>query len=169
MNRGYTRERYLEIVDRLRRVCPEIRLTTDIIVGFPGESDEDFDETMTLLEKVRFAELYSFIFSPRKGTAAADLEDETPAEVKQARFDRMLAMQQDISREIWQTDVGAVLKVLVEGESRMGGGQIFGRTSWNRIVNFTGSSELSGHIVPVRITRSYRNSLLGELSENLGR
>jgi tRNA-2-methylthio-N6-dimethylallyladenosine synthase len=169
MNRGYTRERYLEIVDRLRRVCPEIRLTTDIIVGFPGESDADFAETMTLLEKVRFAELYSFIFSPRKGTAAAGLEDETPAEVKQARFDRMLAMQQDISREIWQADVGAVLKVLVEGESRMGEGQIFGRTTWNRIVNFTGPSELSGRIVPVRITKSYRNSLLGELSENVGR
>jgi tRNA-2-methylthio-N6-dimethylallyladenosine synthase len=169
MNRGYTRERYLEIVDRLRRVCPEIRLTTDIIVGFPGESDADFAETMTLLGKVRFAELYSFIFSPRKGTAAAGLEDETPAEVKQARFDRMLAMQQDISREIWQADVGAVLKVLVEGESRMGEGQIFGRTTWNRIVNFTGPSELSGRIVPVRITKSYRNSLLGELSENVGR
>ena len=169
MNRGYTRERYLEIVDRLRRVCPEIRLTTDIIVGFPGENDADFAETMSLLEEVRFAELYSFIFSPRKGTAAADLEDETPAEVKQVRFDRMLAMQQEISREIWQEDVGAVLEVLVEGESRMGEGQIFGRTTWNRIVNFNGPNELSGRIVPVKITKSYRNSLLGELSEHAGR
>mgnify|MGYP001824009946 FL=1 len=169
MNRGYTRERYLEVVDRLRRVCPEIRLTTDIIVGFPGENDADFAETMSLLEEVRFAELYSFIFSPRKGTSAADLEDETPAEVKQVRFDRMLAMQQEISREIWQEDVGAVLEVLVEGESRMGEGQIFGRTTWNRIVNFNGPNELSGRIVPVKITKSYRNSLLGELSEHAGR
>ena len=169
MNRGYTRERYLEVVDRLRRVCPEIRLTTDIIVGFPGESDADFAETMSLLEGVRFAELYSFIFSSRKGTAAADMEDETPAEAKQVRFDRMLAMQQDISREIWQEDVGKVLEVLVEGESRMGEGQIFGRTTWNRIVNFSGPSELSGRIVPVKITKSYRNSLLGELSEHAGR
>ena len=169
MNRGYTRERYLEVVDRLRRVCPEIRLTTDIIVGFPGENDADFAETMSLLEKVRFAELYSFIFSPRKGTTAADLEDEAPAEVKQVRFDRMLAMQQDISREIWQEDVGAVLEVLVEGESRMGEGQIFGRTTWNRIVNFSGPNELSGRILPVKITKSYRNSLLGELSEPVGR
>jgi tRNA-2-methylthio-N6-dimethylallyladenosine synthase len=88
--------------------------------------------------------------------------------VKQARFDRMLAMQQEISREIWQADVGAVLKVLVEGESRMGEGQIFGRTTWNRIVNFTGPTELSGCIVPVKITRSYRNSLLGELSQTVG-
>jgi tRNA-2-methylthio-N6-dimethylallyladenosine synthase len=168
MNRGYTRERYLEIVDRLRRTCPEIRLTTDVIVGFPGESDEDFAETMSLLEKVRYAEIYSFIYSPRKGTAAAGLDDETPAEVKQARFDSMLAMQQEISRKTWEADVGAVLEVLVEGESRMGEGQIFGRTTWNRIVNFTGPSDLSGSIVPVKITRSYRNSLLGELSGNIG-
>jgi tRNA-2-methylthio-N6-dimethylallyladenosine synthase len=168
MNRGYTRERYLEIVDRLRRTCPDIRLTTDVIVGFPGESDEDFAETMSLLEKVRYAEIYSFIYSPRKGTAAAGLDDETPAEVKQARFDSMLAMQQEISRKTWEADVGAVLEVLVEGESRMGEGQIFGRTTWNRIVNFTGPSELSGSIVPVKITRSYRNSLLGELSGNIG-
>jgi tRNA-2-methylthio-N6-dimethylallyladenosine synthase len=169
MNRGYTRERYLEIVDRLRRTCPDIRLTTDIIVGFPGESDADFAETMSLLEKVRYAEIYSFIYSPRKGTEAAGLEDETPAEVKQARFDSMLAMQQEISRETWEADVGAVHEVLVEGESRMGEGQIFGRTTWNRIVNFTGPGELSGSIVPVKIIKSYRNSLLGELAGNVGR
>ena len=168
MNRGYTRERYLEIVDRLRRVCPDIRLTTDVIVGFPGENDEDFDETMALLEKVRYAEIYSFIYSPRKGTTAANMDDETPAEVKQARFDRMLSVQQEISRQTWEADIGLVLDVLVEGESRMGEGQIFGRTTWNRIVNFTGPGELSGRIVPVKIIRSYRNSLLGELPENCG-
>ncbi len=166
MNRGYTRERYLEIVDRLRRVCPDIRLTTDVIVGFPGENDEDFDETMALLEEVRYAEIYSFIYSPRKGTTAANMDDETPAEVKQARFDRMLSVQQEISRQTWEADIGSVLDVLVEGESRMGEGQMFGRTTWNRIVNFTGPGELSGRIVPVKIIRSYRNSLLGELPEN---
>jgi len=168
MNRGYTRERYLEIVDRLRRACPEIRLTTDIIVGFPGELEEDFAETMELLKEVRYAEIYSFIYSPRKGTTAADIKDETPADVKQARFDRMLAMQQEISRQTWEADVGKILDVLVEGESRMGEGQVFGRTTWNRIVNFTGPSELSGRLVSVKITRSYRNSLLGELPENCG-
>jgi len=168
MNRGYTRERYLEIVDCLRRVCPDIRLTTDIIVGFPGEHDEDFTETMALLEEVRFAEIYSFIYSPRKGTTAADIEDETPAEVKQSRFDRMLELQQEISRQTWDADVGTIQEVLVEGESRMGEGQIFGRSTWNRIVNFTGPAELAGHIVPVKIVKSYRNSLLGELPENRG-
>ena len=168
MNRGYTRERYLEIVDRLRHVCPDIRLTTDIIVGFPGENDEDFDETMALLEEVRYAEIYSFIYSPRKGTAAANMGDETPAEVKQARFDRMLSVQQEISSQTWETDVGTIQEVLVEGESRMGEGQIYGRSTWNRIVNFTGPTELAGRVVPVKIVKSYRNSLLGELPENCG-
>jgi len=162
MNRGYTRERYLEIVRRLKQVCPELRLTTDIIVGFPGETAEDFAATMSLLEDVRYAEIYSFIYSPRRGTAAADLVDETPAGVIQERFDRMLTLQQEISRQTWEADVGTVQEVLVEGESKMGDGQLFGRSTWNRIVNFAGPAELAGRLVPVRIVKSYRNSLLGE-------
>lgn len=165
MNRGYTRERYLEIVSRLRQVCPDIRLTTDVIVGFPGESGDNFAATMSLLEKVRYAEIYSFIYSPRKGTAAADIDDDTPAAVKKERFDRMLDVQQEISRQTWEADVGTVQEVLVEGESKMGEGQVFGRSSWNRIVNFSGPAELAGRLVSVRITKSYRNSLLGELLE----
>ncbi len=165
MNRGYTRERYLEIVERLKQVCPDIRLTTDIIVGFPGETAEDFAATMSLLAEVRYAEIYSFIYSPRRGTVAADLEDTTAAEVKQEQFERMLAMQQEVSQQIWDADVGTVQEVLVEGESKMGEGQIFGRSTWNRIVNFTGPAELAGQLVQVRITKAYRNSLLGELYE----
>jgi tRNA-2-methylthio-N6-dimethylallyladenosine synthase len=162
MNRGYTRERYLEIVRRLKEVCPEIRLTTDIIVGFPGETEEEFAETMSMLEEVRFAEIYSFIYSPRKGTAAADMADDLPADVKQQQFDRMLTLQQEISRETWEADVGSVQDVLVEGESKMGEGQLFGRNTWNRIVNFSGPAKLTGQVVPVKITRAYRNSMLGE-------
>ncbi len=163
MNRGYTRERYLEIVKRLRDACPEIRLTSDIIVGFPGETEADFAATMSLLEEVRYAEIYSFIYSPRRGTAAAEIVDTTPAKVKQERFDRMLALQQEISRQTWEADVGTVQEVLVEGESKLGEGQLFGRSTWNRIVNFSGPAELAGSLVPVSITRAYRNSLLGEL------
>lgn len=166
MNRGYTRERYLEIVSRLRQVCPDIRLSSDIIVGFPGETEEDFAATMSLLEQVRYAEIYSFIYSPRSGTAAADIKDDTPAKVKQERFERMLTLQQEISRRTWEADVGTVQKVLVEGESKMGEGQLFGRSTWNRIVNFSGPAELAGRLVPVRILKSFRNSLLGELLEN---
>jgi tRNA-2-methylthio-N6-dimethylallyladenosine synthase len=165
MNRGYTRERYLEIVSRLRQVCPDIRLSSDVIVGFPGETEDNFSATMSLLEKVRYAEIYSFIYSPRSGTAAAEICDDTPAQVKQKRFNQMLTMQQEISRQTWEADVGTVQEVLVEGESKMGEGQLFGRSTWNRIVNFSGPLELAGRLVPVKITKSYRNSLLGELIE----
>jgi tRNA-2-methylthio-N6-dimethylallyladenosine synthase len=165
MNRGYTRERYLEIVSRFRQVCPDIRLSSDVIVGFPGENEDNFSATMSLLEEVRYAEIYSFIYSPRSGTAAAEIHDDTPAQVKQERFNQMLTMQQEISRQTWEADVGTVQEVLVEGESKMGEGQLFGRSTWNRIVNFSGPPELAGRLVLVKITKSYRNSLLGELIE----
>jgi tRNA-2-methylthio-N6-dimethylallyladenosine synthase len=165
MNRGYTRERYLEVVERLRQVCPEIRLSSDIIVGFPGETEADFAETMSLLEKVRYTEIYSFIYSPRRGTTAADMADDTPAEVKQDQFNRMLELQQEISRQTWEADVDTIQEVLVEGESKFGAGQMFGRSTWNRIVNFAGPAELAGKLVSVKITKAFRNSLLGELVE----
>jgi len=162
MNRGYTRRHYLDLVRRLRRACPELRLTTDIIVGFPGETEEDFVQTLELVEEVRFTDAFTFLYSRRPGTAAAELDDATPAAVRQERFDRLLKLQEGISRESWAQDVGQVLPVLVEGESRQKGGQLFGRTTWNRIVNFAGDAELIGRIVDVRITRAYKNSQLGE-------
>ena len=165
MNRGYTRERYLGVVERLRQVCPEIRLSSDIIVGFPGETEADFAETMSLLEKVRYTEIYSFIYSPRRGTTAADMADEMPAEIKQDQFNRMLELQQEVSRQTWEADVGTIQEVLVEGESKVGAGQMFGRSTWNRIVNFAGPAELAGQLVSVKITKAFRNSLLGELVE----
>ena len=165
MNRGYTRERYLEIVARLRQACPGIRLSSDIIVGFPGETEDDFAATMALLEEVRYAEIYSFIYSPRSGTVAAEISDNASAKVKQERFDRMLTLQHEISRQTWEADVGTVQEILVEGASKMGEGQLFGRSTWNRIVNFSGPAELAGRLVPVKIMQSFRNSLLGELLE----
>ena len=165
MNRGYTRERYLEIVSRLRQVCPDIRFSTDIIVGFPGETAENFAETMSLLEEVRYVDIYSFIYSPRSGTVAAEIDDDTPAKVKHEHFDRMLTLQQEISRQVWEADVGTVQEVLVEGESKMGEGQLFGRSTWNRIVNFSGPAEVAGRLVSVKITKAFRNTLLGELIE----
>ena len=165
MNRGYGAAEYLDKVARLQAVCPEIRLTSDIIIGFPGESEEDFAATLALVEKVRFADLYSFLYSPRPGTAAADLADDLPAAQRQERFDRLLDLQGGISRAVWLQDVGRTLPVLVEGQSRQGAGQLFGRTNWNRIVNFQGPAELVGQTVPVRVTRSYKNSQLGELQQ----
>ncbi|ABA88463.1 tRNA (2-methylthio-N6-dimethylallyl-A37) methylthiotransferase [Syntrophotalea carbinolica DSM 2380] len=162
MRRGYTRDQYLGRIERLRRVCPEIRMTSDVIVGFPGETESEFEQTMDLLERARFTEIYSFIFSARPGTSAADLPDDIPKEVKQQWFDRMLALQEEITRQYHQMDIGQVLPVLVEGSSRQGNGQLFGRTTWNRIVNFDGNPDLVGRIVPVRLTVAYRNSHLGE-------
>jgi tRNA-2-methylthio-N6-dimethylallyladenosine synthase len=163
MNRGYTAAGYLEKVCHLKSVCPEIRLTSDIIVGFPGETEADFVATMELVAEVRYSDVYSFLYSRRPGTAAADLADDLAGVDRQVRFDRLLALQSDISRATWQLDVGRILPVLVEGESRQGGGQLFGRTTWNRIVNFPGDKSLVGRTVPVRITASYKNSQLGEL------
>jgi tRNA-2-methylthio-N6-dimethylallyladenosine synthase len=164
MNRGYTAAQYLAKVRRLREVCPEIRLTTDVIVGFPGETEADFQATSDLLAAVRYADLFSFLYSPRPGTAAASLPDDLPAAVRQERFDRLVALQAQISREIWQQDVGRTLPVLVEGVSRQGDGQLFGRTTWNRIVNFRGERSQIGRTVPVRVTRSNKNSQNGELA-----
>jgi len=165
MGRGYDRSLYLAKVARLRQVCPEIRITSDVIVGFPGETEVDFEQTLDLLRQARFGEIYSFIFSSREGTAAALLVDETSDEVKQERFDRMLALQDEITRGYHVGDVGRVLPVLVEGESRQGGGQLFGRTTWNRIVNFDGDRNLIGCLVPVRLTEAQRNSHIGIIVE----
>ena len=162
MNRGYGRADYLAKVARLKAVCPDIRLTSDIIVGFPGEEVDDFAATLELLAEVRFADIFSFLYSVRPGTAAAELVDGTPASLKQERFERLCALQEAISAEIWRSDVGQVLPVLVEGVSRQGGGQVFGRTTWNRIVNFRGERELIGSLLPVKVLRSNRNSQTGE-------
>jgi len=163
MNRGYTRDQYLAKVDRLKQVCPEIRLTTDLIVGFPGETEADFRQTLDAVRQVRYADAYTFLYSPRPGTAAAELEDPVSSLEKQRWFDELLAVQNEINREIWAGDVGSTLEVLVEGESRQKGGQLFGRSVWGRIVNFSGDSALVGSLVDVKINRSLRNSQLGEL------
>jgi tRNA-2-methylthio-N6-dimethylallyladenosine synthase len=154
---------YLDKVERLKKICPEIRLTTDIIVGFPRETEEDFQATLNRVEQVGYADAYTFLYSPRVGTAAAKMQDNQSKIQRQQRFNRLLELQQKISADIWQMDAGRVMSVLVEGESKQGDGQLFGRTTWNRIVNFPGSSELIGQIVPIKITKVLRNSHLGKL------
>jgi tRNA-2-methylthio-N6-dimethylallyladenosine synthase len=163
MNRGYTCAKYLDKVERLQKVCPEIRLTTDLIVGFPGETEADFWQTLEVVKQVRYADAYTFLYSPRPGTAAAELDNPVSSMEKQRWFDELLAVQNEINREIWAGDVGATLEVLVEGESKQKGGQLFGRSVWGRIVNFAGDTSLIGSLVQVRINRSLRNSQLGEL------
>lgn len=164
MNRGYSAGGYLGKVEQLKKNCPEILFTTDIIVGFPGETEEDFQETLDLVEQVGYADAYTFLYSPRIETAAARMPDDQPAHQKQQRFDRLLELQRRISADIWKKDAGEVLPVLVEGVSKQGQGQLFGRTDWNRIVNFNGTAELIGSTVSVRIVKVFRNSHLGELA-----
>lgn len=161
MNRGYNRDQYLERVRALKQQCPEIRMTTDLIVGFPGETEADFLQTLDMLEQVRFADAYSFIYSPRPQTKALELADPIGADEKQRWFEQLLATQERISGEVWQTDLHQLQQVLVEGPSRQGEGQLSGRNQWNRIVNFDGPADLIGEMVAVRIADVKRNSHLG--------
>lgn len=164
MGRGYSRQQYIELVAQLRQHCPQIRLTTDLIVGFPGETAADFAQTLDLVEQVRFADAFTFLYSPRPQIRALQLPDPVPAAEKQRWFDALLRQQKAISSAIWQQDVGRTQLVLVEGASKRGAGQLFGRTPWNRIVNFTGPAALVGQEVAVRIDRSLNNSHLGRLA-----
>lgn len=163
MNRGYSAANYLDKVEQLRRACPEIRLTSDIIVGFPNESEADFQATLDLVEQVGYADAYTFLYSPREGTAAAQISDHQATDDKQRRFQQLVTTQRQISREIWETDLDSVLPVLVEGPSKQGNGQLFGRSTWNRIVNFSGSLDRVGQVVPVRITQVGSNSNIGRI------
>ncbi len=164
MNRGYTRAHYLDQIEKLKKVCPDIRFTTDIIVGFPSETEEDFIATLSLFEAVGYADAFTFLYSSRPGTSAAELKDDLATEVKKARFDRLLKLQQETSKDVWAQDVGSTLSVLVEGESRQGSGQLYGRTTWNRVVNFVGSDDLIGTTVSVKIVKNNRNTQMGELA-----
>jgi tRNA-2-methylthio-N6-dimethylallyladenosine synthase len=162
MGRGYTRNSYLDKVRKLKAIRPDLAFTGDIIVGFPGETDEDFEQTLSLMEEVRYIDLFSFVYSPRPGTKAAELADDLPKAVKMARLDRLMELQRRHTREICHTYVGSVMSVLVEGEGRLAG-QVSGKADNGRIVNFMGDSSLIGTFADVKITKAYPNSLLGEL------
>ena len=163
MNRRYTRERYLGLIDNLRMARPDIALSADVIVGFPGETEADYRDTLSLIREVRFDLLYSFNYSPRPGTAAAGYVDDVPREEKSRRLTELQALQRAITMEINRGRVGKVYTVLVDGVSARDPRQVHGRTSQNAIVNFTGPQDLIGHMVRVRITRANPNSLTGEL------
>jgi len=162
MHRGYTKAAYLEKVDRLKEACPSIAITGDAIVGFPGEEEEDFKETLDLIEKVRFDDLYSFKYSPRKGTRAAQIEDQVGEEVKQERLSILQTMQREITFGKNQALEGRVEEVLVEGWSKQGSQDVTGRTRSNKIVNFKGELSLVGKLVPVLVTKAFAHSLRGE-------
>lgn len=162
MNRGYTREHYLETINKLRLARPEIQITGDMIVGFPGETEAEFAETLSLMEEVRYFDLFSFVYSPRPGTQAANLADDLKKEVKLERLERLQKLQAIHSRIHNESYTGTIQQVLVEGPAKREG-QVTGRCDSGRIVNLAGSPELIGRLVDVRIVEGYANSLLGEL------
>nr|WP_314624593.1 tRNA (N6-isopentenyl adenosine(37)-C2)-methylthiotransferase MiaB [uncultured Noviherbaspirillum sp.] len=166
MKRGYTALEYKSIIRRLREVRPDISISSDFIVGFPGETDADFEAMMKLINDIGYDNSFSFIFSPRPGTPAANLEDDTPHDVKQQRLMRLQAAIADNTRRISDAMVGTVQRILVEGPSKKDALQFQGRTENNRVVNFDAGPDgagLVGRMLDLRITESYAYSLRGEL------
>jgi len=163
MNRRYTREHYIGLAGKIRGQVPGIALTTDIIVGYPGESDEDFEQTLDLVERIKFDYVYTFLYSKRTGTPAAEKEDQVCEEDKKRRFDELLSLQNRIGKELNDQLYGRVVEVLVEGPSKNSINMLGGRTRTNKIVNFEGSTDLSGRLVDVRIENSGTWSLMGKL------
>ncbi len=166
MKRGHTVLEYTNTIRRLRQARPELTLSSDFIVGFPGESEADFEATMRLIEEVGFDHSFSFIYSPRPGTPAASLPDDVPLQVKKARLARLQERINAQAQAISQGMVGTVQRVLVEGPSRKDPSQVSGRTENNRVVNFSGGPELIGRFVDLRITEALPNSLRGTLLDS---
>ena len=164
MKRNYTAMEYRSIIRRLRATRPDISISSDFIIGFPGETDADFEQTMKLVEDVRFDGSFSFIYSPRPGTPAANLRDDTPYEAKLARLQRLQARIQQFYEEYSAAMVGSTQRVLVEGASRKDANELAARTGNNRIVNFAGPPSLAGRYVVVEITAALPHSLRGRLA-----
>lgn len=160
MNRHYNRAQYLELVDYGRKVMPNLVLTSDVIVGFPGETEEEFEDTISLIEQVRYDALFTFIFSPRGGTPAAKMEDPTPKEEKNRRFDKLCNVQNRISLEIHQAYVGKTMRVLVDGRD---GENLTARTEGGRLVRLPGDDSLIGQFIDAKITGCTTWSLVGEV------
>ena len=165
MNRKYTKESYLDLVDRIRKGCPDISLTTDIIVGFPGETEEDFLETMDVVEKVGFDSAFTFIYSKRTGTPAASMENQVPEDVVKDRFDRLLKLVQQKASESSARFNGSVQKVLVEDVNEHDETMVTGRMSNNLLVHFKGTPDLIGQIVEVHLEECKGFYYIGNLSE----
>jgi tRNA-2-methylthio-N6-dimethylallyladenosine synthase len=164
MRRGYTLDEYLGRIERLRDRCPDVALSTDIIVGFPGETEREFAHTLELLKRVEYDEIYSFMYSPRPQTVSAKIYDDDVAEsIKRERLNAVQSLQREIALRKNRQRIGGIDEILVEGHSRLKNGQIMGRTRGNRIVNAQGAENLIGSFQQVRISGATANSLIGEI------
>ncbi len=165
MNRGYTRAQYLELVDYARQVMPDIVITSDVIVGFPGETDAEFEDTLRLVSQVGYDALFTFIYSKRPGTPAAQMPDSASKQEKQARFDKLITLQTEISRQRHADYVGKTLRVLIDGEGRDGRYGLTARTNGGRLVHLNGDAALIGSFRQVKITGSFNWALIGQLAQ----
>ncbi|MDR3018314.1 MAG: tRNA (N6-isopentenyl adenosine(37)-C2)-methylthiotransferase MiaB [Delftia acidovorans] len=163
MKRGYTAMEYKSTIRKLRAIRPEMAMSSDFIVGFPGETEEDFQKMMKLIHDVRFDNSFSFIFSPRPGTPAANLHDDTPHEVKLRRLQELQAVINNNIKDISDERVGTVQRLLVEGLSKRDGSELMGRTECNRVVNFPGNERLIGQMIDVKVTEARTFTLRGEV------
>ena len=168
MNRRYDKEHYLELVDKIRAAVPDIALTTDIIVGFPGETEEDFEETMDVVRKVRYDSAFTFIYSKRTGTPAASMEEQVPEDVIKARFDRLLKEVQKISAEKAEALTGLTLPVLIEEQNEQDASLVTGRLSNNSVVHLPGTADMIGKILDVKLTECRGFYYLGERADGNG-
>jgi tRNA-2-methylthio-N6-dimethylallyladenosine synthase len=162
MGRGYTRGAYLQLAERLRKEVPELVLTTDILIGFPGETEEDFRLTLELMEQIRFDDAFTYRYNPREGTRAYRMPDDVAGEVKQRRLAELIRLQRRISAARRRERLGSVVPALVEAPSRRGGGQLLARTEGDETVVFTGPPRLIGHFTRVRLAELAGHTFLGE-------
>ena len=167
MNRRYTKEQYLELAFKMKKMIPEIVFSTDIIVGFPGETEEDFEDTLDVVKKVCFEQVYMFIYSRRVGTPGDRMENQIPEEIKHKRFDRLKALVESQIKDNNQKYVGTIQKVLVEGFSKTNNNILTGRTDSNKVVNFEGPEELIGNVVELEIVSEHMWYLKGNLIKNV--
>ena len=163
MNRVYTKEQYLELVNKMQKAIPNVKFSTDIIVGFPGETEEDFEDTLDVVRKVKFEQIFMFIYSRRVGTPADKMENQIPENIKHRRFDRLKKLYEDILEENNQKYIGTVQEILVEGFSKTNEQYLTGRTDSNKVVIFEGNSNLIGKMVKIKIVSEHMWYLKGEI------
>ncbi len=163
MNRKYTKEQYLELVEKMKKRIPDVVFSTDIIVGFPGETDEEFEDTLDVVKKVNYEQVYMFIYSRREGTVADRMENQIPEEIKHKRFDKLKDLYDGRVSENNEKYIGTTQKILVDGYSKNDKTTLTGRTDTNKVVNFEGKEELIGKMIDIKITEEHKWYLKGEI------
>jgi tRNA-2-methylthio-N6-dimethylallyladenosine synthase len=163
MNRRYDMDKFMGIVDYIREKMPDATITSDIIVGFPGESDEEFEDTLRALRRAKFDMIFSFIYSPRKGTPAYSMENQIPEQIKKERFERLTELQNEISKRKNEAMIGKTVRVLVDGKSKNNDKIYTSRTEGNKIVHFEADKDYTGQFINLKIIRTDTFALYGEI------